>query len=46
MNSANNNTEAAKEPTKVLTVSMLLAMLKWANTQHGLSISKFVKDFI
>ena len=42
---ANNSTEANEEPTKLLTVSMLLAMIKQAITQRGLSVSKFVKGF-
>ena len=42
---ANNSTEATEEPTKLLTVSMPLAMFKWAITQRGLSVLKFVKDF-
>ena len=45
VDSANNGTEAAEEPTKLLTVSMPLAMFKRAITQHGLSVSKFIKDF-
>ena len=45
MDGANNSTEATEEPTKLLTVSMPLAMLKRAITQRGLSVSKFVKDF-
>ena len=44
VDSANNGIEATKEPTKLLTVSILLAMFKWAITQHGLSVLKFVKD--
>ena len=35
----------AEEPTKLLTVSMLLAMFKWAIAQRGFSVSKFVEDF-
>ena len=42
---ANNSTEATKEPAKLLTVSMPLAMFKWAITQCGLSVTKFVRDF-
>ena len=42
---ANNSTEATEEPTKLLTVSMPLAMFKRAITQRGLSNSKFVEDF-
>ena len=42
---ANNSIEATEEPTKLLTVSMPLAMFKRAITQCGLSVSKFVKDF-
>ena len=41
---ANKSTEATEEPTKFLTVLMPLAMFKWAITQRGLSVSKFVKD--
>ena len=43
--SADNGTKAAEEPTKLLTVSMPLAMFKQAITQHGLSVSKFFEDF-
>ena len=39
------STEAAEEPTKLLTVSMPLDLFKRAITQRGLSIEKFVKDF-
>ena len=42
---ANDSTEATEEPTKLLTVLMLLAMFKRAITQRGLSVLKFVKDF-
>ena len=42
---ANNSTEATEEPTKLLTISMPVAMFNWAITQRGLSVSKFVKDF-
>ena len=45
MDGAKNGTKATEEPTKLLTVSMLLAMFKWAITQRGLSISNFVEDF-
>ena len=45
VDSANDGTETAEEPTKLLTVSMPIAMFKWAITQYGLSVSKFVKDF-
>ena len=45
VDSANNGTETAEEPTKLLTVSMLLAMFRRAITQCGLSVSKFVEDF-
>ena len=41
---ANNSTKVTEEPTKLLNVSMLLAMFKRAITQRGLSIKKFVKD--
>ena len=44
MDGANNSTEATEEPTKLLTVSMPLAMFKWAITQRGLSVLKFVED--
>ena len=43
--SANNGTEATEEPTRLLTVSMPLAMFKWAINQHGLSVLKFFEDF-
>ena len=39
------STEAAEEPTKLLTVYMPLGLFKWAITQCGLSVEKFVKDF-
>ena len=39
------STEAAEEPTKLLTVSMPLGLFKRAITQRGLSVKKFVKDF-
>ena len=43
---ANNGTETAEEPTKLLTESMLLAIFKQAIHQRCLSVSKFiVKDF-
>ncbi len=45
VNSANNGAETAEEPTKLLTVSMPLAMFKQAINQRGLSVSKFVEDF-
>ena len=45
VDSANNSADTAEEPTKLLTVSMLLAMFKQAITQHNLSVSKFVEDF-
>ena len=45
VDSANNGTETAEEPTKLLAVSMLLAMFKQAIAQRGLSVLKFVKDF-
>ena len=35
---ANESTEATEEPTKLLTVSMPLAMFKQAITQSGLSV--------
>ena len=35
---ANNSTEATEEPTKLLTVSMPLAMFKQAIAQRGLSL--------
>ena len=37
-------TEATEEPTKLLNVSMPLAMLKQAITQHGLSVLMFVEE--
>ena len=39
------STEAAEEPTKLLTVSMPLGLFKQAITQRSLSVEKFVKDF-
>ena len=39
------STEAAEEPTELLTVSMPLGIFKRAITQHGLSMEKFVEDF-
>ena len=39
------STEAAEEPTKLLTVSMPLDLLKQAITQRDLSVKKFVEDF-
>ena len=42
---ANNSTEATEEPTKLLTISMPLAVFKRAITQRGLSVLKFVEDF-
>ena len=39
------STEAAEEPTKLLTVSMPRDLFKQAITQHDLSVEKFVKDF-
>ena len=45
VDSADNGTETAEELTKLLIVSMLLAMFKQAITQCGLSVSKFVEDF-
>ena len=39
------STEAAEEPTKLLTISMPLDLFKWAITQRGFSIEKFVEDF-
>ena len=41
---ANNSTETTEEPTELLTVSMPLAMFKWAITQRGLSVFKYVGD--
>ena len=38
-------TETAEEPTKLLTLSMLLDVFKWAITQNVLPVSKFVKNF-
>ena len=38
------STEAAEEPTKLLTVSMLLDLFKRAITQRSLSFKKFVED--
>ena len=38
------STEAAEEPTKLLTVSMPLDLFKRAITQRGLSVLEFVKD--
>ena len=45
MDSANDGADTAEKPTKLLTVSMLLAMFKQAITQRGLSVSKFFEDF-
>ena len=42
VDSANNGTETTEEPTKLLSVSMPLAMFKQTITQCGLSVSKFV----
>ena len=39
------STEAAEEPTKLLTVSMPLGLFKRAITQCVLSVEKFVEDF-
>ena len=39
-------TEAAEEPTKLLTVSMPLDLFKRAITQHGLSVKKFLRTSI
>ena len=44
--SANYGTEAAEEPTKLLTVSMPLVMFKQAITQYSFSVLKFFRDFI
>ena len=44
VDSADNGTEAAEEPIKLLTVSMPLALFKRAITQCGFSVSKFVKN--
>ena len=46
VDSANNGTETAEEPTKLLTVSMLLAMFKWAIAQCGMSVSKILRTSI
>ena len=43
---ASNSTEATEEPTELLTVSMLLAMFKWAITQCGLSVLKLLRTLI
>ena len=45
LESANKGTEAAEEPTGSLTVSMPLGGLKWAITQRGFSVNRFVEDF-
>ena len=45
MDSANDGTETAEEPNKLLAVSMPLAMFKLAITQNEFSVLKFVKDF-
>ena len=45
MNGTVESTEAAEEPTKLLTVSMPLDLFKQAITQRGLFVKKFVKDF-
>ena len=42
--SANKGTEAAEEPTRSLTVSMPLGEFKWAITQRGFSVNRFVED--
>ena len=39
------STEAAEEPTKLLTVSMPLDLFKWAIAQQGFAIKKFFEDF-
>ena len=39
------STEAAEEPTKLLTISMPLDLFKRAITQCNLSVKKFVKDY-
>ena len=43
VDSANNGADTAEEPTELLTVSMPLAMFKWAITQRGLSVSKLLR---
>ena len=37
--------EAAEEPTKLPTVFMPLNLFKWAITQHGFFVEKFVRNF-
>ena len=39
------STEAAEEPNELLTVYMPLGLFKWAITQHGFYVKKFVEDF-